>query len=98
MEDHSPYQIPQDIDSPIPIFQWDVVEIVAAIAVVGLFTILRLFPIGIIAAGFVLWGAKKVKAGSKRGQVQHLMWRLGLNLDTPLKRFGPKPLRIEYMK
>lgn len=98
MEDTQSYVVPVDIDAPIPIFKWEVVEVVVAIMVMGVCIILQKFMLGIIGGYCVLWLAKKAKAGAKRGQVQHLLWRLGLNLDTPLKLFSPPSTRLEYMR
>lgn len=66
--------------------------------VLGIGLVLRQFLFGIISAIFILKLAKKIRAGRKRGQVQHLIWRLGLNLDTPLKKYGPRSLMLEYMR
>jgi len=92
------YQVPSEVDAPIPIFAWEVTDVVVAITVLGAAIVLRLFIPGLFGAVGVLILAKKIRSGQKRGQVQHLLWRLGLNLDTPLKRHAPKPLRLEFMK
>jgi len=98
MEDSQSYIVPAGIDAPIPIFKWEVVEVIVAIMVMGVCLILQKFLFGIIGAFTVLWAAKKFKSGAKRGQVQHLIWRLGLNLDTPLKLFSASSTRLEYMR
>lgn len=98
MEDSQSYIVPAGIDAPIPIFKWEVVEVITAIMAMGVCLILQKFFTGIVCAMFILWLAKKFKAGAKRGEIQHLIWRLGLNLDTPLKLFGPPSTRLEYMR
>lgn len=98
MSGYQDYEVPVGIDAPIPIFKWEVVEIVIAIVILGCGIVLRQFHFGIIGAYLVLHFAKKLRAGQKRGQVQHLLWRFGLNLDGPLKKHAPSPIKLEYMK
>ena len=98
MDDNQIYLIPSEIDAPIPIFAWEAPELVIALMVLGLSLVVRQFIPGIITTIVLLSLAKKLRAGRKRGQVQHLLWRLGLNLDTPLKRHGPRALILEYMR
>jgi|SRR5690554_3574523 len=92
------YRIPKDIDAPIPIFAWEITEVVVAIMVLGVAIIMRLFVPGLVVAIFMMMMAKKMRAGQKRGQVQHMLWRMGLRLDPLLARFGPRPMRLEYMR
>lgn len=35
------YRIPQDVDAPIPIFAWEMTEVVVAIMVIGVGIIMR---------------------------------------------------------
>lgn len=98
MNDHEIYIIPSEIDAPIPIFAWEAPELVIALMVLGLSLVVRQFLPGIVMTVLLLSVAKKLRAGRKRGQVQHLLWRLGLNLDTPLKKHGPRALMLEYMR
>ncbi|MGL6250743.1 MAG: type IV conjugative transfer system protein TraL [Billgrantia desiderata] len=94
----SSYRIPQDIDAPIPIFMWEITEVIVAVMVVGVAIIMRMFLPGIVVAIFLMMLAKRMRAGQKRGQVQHVLWRLGLRLDPLLSKFGPRPMRLEYMR
>lgn len=92
------YRVPADVDSPIPIFSWDVTELVVGILIFGIFIVLGSFLLGLVAFLVTLSAAKKLKSGEKRGQVQHILWRLGLNIDMPLRRHAPNPLWLEYIK
>ncbi|BBI65740.1 hypothetical protein HSBAA_PA_3430 (plasmid) [Vreelandella sulfidaeris] len=38
------YRIPQDVDAPIPIFAWEMTEVVVAIMVIGVGIIMRFYP------------------------------------------------------
>lgn len=98
MEDQQIYLVPSEIDAPIPFFAWEATEIVVVLMLMGLALIARQFLLGIVLAVTVLSLAKRMRAGRKRGQMQHLFWRLGLSLDTPLKKHGPRALMLEYMR
>lgn len=92
------YRIPQDVDAPIPIFAWEMTEVVVAIMVIGVGIIMRFFIPGLIAGILLMMAAKKMRAGQKRGQVQHVLWRMGLRLDPLLGKFAPRPMRLEYIR
>ena len=97
MNDPNLYRVPAEVDHPIPIFAWDVVEIVVAVLMFGVFIILGYFLFGMVAAMVTLSMAKKLKKGAKRGQAQHLIWRAGLVIDQPLKRHAPHPIKLEFI-
>lgn len=92
------YRIPQDVDAPIPIFMWEITEVIVAIMVIGVGLIMRLFIPSIFVAIFLMMMAKKMRAGQKRGQVQHVLWRMGLKLDPLLGKYAPRPMRLEYIR
>ncbi len=92
------YRIPQDVDAPIPIFMWEITEVIVAIMVIGVGLIMRLFIPSIFVAIFLMMMAKRMRAGQKRGQVQRFLWRMGLKLDSLLGKYAPPPMRLEYMR
>lgn len=98
MDENEIYLVAPEIDAPIPIFAWEAPEIVIVLMVFGICLVVRQFVAGIVLALLILSLAKKLRAGRKRGQMQHLLWRLGLQLDTPLKKHGPRALLLEYMR
>lgn len=98
MRDPKDYVIHKDLDAPIPFFAWEVVDVVVAILLMGLCTIMQQFILGVVLLVVVLKIAKKMRSGAKQGQVQHLLWRIGLTLDKPLKENGPNPVILEYFE
>jgi hypothetical protein len=69
---------------------WDPLEFVLAITLIGFGIISRLWVLGLVAGIGVLYGARYLKRGSKRGAMQHFLWSHGLQMDAPLaKMFKP---------
>jgi hypothetical protein len=88
--DHEAHAVPFDLEAPIPIMFWDPLEFTIALCFMGFGIISHLWVFGLIAGGGVLFGARYLKRGSKRGAMQHFLWAHGLQLDSALKgRFKP---------
>ena len=82
--------MPHGLEAPIPIMFWDPLEFVFAITLMGFGVVTKLWLFGMIAGAGVLWGAKYLKRGSKRGSVQHLFWAYGVQMDNSLRtKFQP---------
>lgn len=94
----SRYKVPSKLDAPIPFFAWEIVDIVVAMILMGVCILTNQILVGFVGVVIVLKIAKKLRQGQKQGQVQHLFWRTGINLDTPLKKHGPNPLILEYFE
>lgn len=92
------YKIPAKLDGPVPFFAWEIIDMIVAMLLLGTTILMGGFLFGFVGAILVLKYAKRLRAGSKHGQVPHLFWRIGLNLDTPLRKYGPNPLLLEYYK
>lgn len=88
--DEEAHRVPFELEAPTPIMFWDPMEFVTAISLMGFGIISKLWIFGMISGGAVLYGAKYLKRGAKRGTVQHLLWAFGLQLDASLtKKFKP---------
>lgn len=92
------YKVPPKLDGPVPFFAWEIIDMVVAMLLLGTTILMGGFLFGAIGAVLVLKHAKKLRQGSKEGQVPHLFWRIGLNLDKPLRLHGVNPLILEYYK
>jgi len=79
-----------DLESPIPIMFWEPLEFVLALCLMGFGIIANVWLLGLAAGMGVLFGARYLKRGAKRGAMQHFMWAHGLQLDAALtKKFKP---------
>jgi hypothetical protein len=95
-DDHE-RRIPTRADDPIPFLFWEPLEFTMAIVMFGGLMILVNPLVGAAAGGFVLWGAKKMRRGAKRGMVQHMMWAFGVMGDAGMQRFPP-PTTTEFVE
>jgi hypothetical protein len=69
---------------------WEPLEFVFAILLMGFGIISHLWVLGAAGSVGVLFGARYLKRGAKKGAMQHFIWALGLNLDPALsKKFLP---------
>lgn len=84
--DEASHKVPFELEAPTPIMFWEPVEFVTAISIMGFGIISKLWVIGMLGGGLVLWGSKYLKRGQKRGMIQHLLWAFGLQLDQNLKK------------
>lgn len=98
MDDDSKYSVPLNLDAPIPFFAWEFIDIIVAMMFAGLGILMEMFLLGFMGMIVVLVYAKKLRQGQKRGQVQHLFWRMGINIDKPLKKNAGNPLILEYFE
>lgn len=98
MAEQESHRVPATIDEPVPIMFWTPMELVMAIAGLGLGVILHMMTLGMLVAGLVLWGSKKLKRGAKRGAVQHRAWRAGLEVDPALKRWFPASWQNDFLE
>ena len=99
MNDGSAYQIPKNVDSPLPFFAWEMTEVVLAMIFLCVGIVFQQFLAGMIGSIFILYLSRKMRGGRKRGQVQHVIWRLGVGMvDPAMKKYGPPPMRLEYMR
>ena len=85
--DSEAHMVPFDIEAPTPIMFWEPLEFIMAITFMGLGVVMNAFVFGMLTGLGVLWGAKYLKRGAKRGAMQHFLWARGLELDTALKKF-----------
>lgn len=92
------HRVPRDLDAPVPIFFWEPVEVVGAIASFGFGVILHVFLLGVITGLVLLYISKKLKNGSgKKGQSMHLLYRGGFPIDSTLKKHTPHPKIPEFL-
>ena len=88
--DHESHVVPEGLEAPIPIMFWDPLEFVLALTLMGFGIIMHLWVFGMVASAGVLMGSRYLKRGAKRGTMQHFLWALGLQMDSPLaKKFKP---------
>ena len=88
--DQQSHMVPFDLEAPVPIMFWDPLEFVLSLSLMGFGMISNLWFLGMIAGVGVLFGARYLKRGAKRGAMQHFMWAHGLQLDPSLsKMFKP---------
>lgn len=93
----SRYKTVRDLDTPVPIFSWDPIEVIAAVLLVGVGFVIRMELFGFLSAYILLKVSKHLKKGAKRGQMQHLLWRVGLEMDPLMKKKGlPAPFHVEF--
>lgn len=85
--DPQSHVIPYDTEKPTPILFWDPLEMIVAMSSLGLFIAVGFMSVGVLIAAFVLWGAKELKKGAKRGAAQHAIWAHGLPVDPIFERF-----------
>lgn len=78
--------VPFDLEAPIPIMFWDPLEFVLAIVLMGFGVISGLWAFGLLGGIGVLYGARYLKRGAKRGAMQHFLWGHGLQMDPVLMR------------
>lgn len=88
--DAEAHVFPFDLEAPIPIMFWDPLEFVLALILMGFGIISHLWVFGLLGGLGVLFGARYLKRGAKRGAMQHYLWAHGLQLDNSLKtKFKP---------
>lgn len=88
--DHSSHIVPYGLEDPVPIMFWDPLEFVLAISFIGFGIIANVWIFGVGVGIGILFGARYLKRGAKRGAMQHFMWAYGLQLDAQLgKCFKP---------
>lgn len=88
--DQESHMVPYDIEAPIPIMFWDPLEFILAITLMGFGVITHLWIFGMAAGIGVLFGARYLKRGAKKGAMQHFLWAHGLQMDPSLsKKFKP---------
>lgn len=92
------YKIPAKLDGSVPFFAWELIDMVVAMMLLGATILMGKLLIGVISSVVVLKYAKKLRQGQKEGQVPHILWRAGLNLDSPLRKYGVNPLILEFYK
>ena len=95
--DDASRHIPTRADDVVPMMFWDPFEFILAISAMGLLMILANPIVGLIAAGIVLWGGKKLKRGAKKGAAQHAIWAFGVMSDSGMSRF-PDPTMTEFIE
>ena len=76
---------------------WDPFEFILAISAFGFLMILANPMVGLLAAGVVLWGGKKLKRGAKKGAAQHALWGFGVLSDSGMSNF-PSPTLTEFIE
>lgn len=79
--------IPEGIENPTPILFWEPMEFVLALMFMGFGIIASLWVLGAGLASAVLVFAPRMRRGTRRGAVPHLLWAKGLTLDPNLKRW-----------
>lgn len=87
--DQEAHIVPEKLEDPIPILFWTPMEFTLAISFMGFGLVMNLWFVGMFMGIGVLVGSRYLGRGAKRGNVQHLMWALGLNIDVPLKTQFP---------
>lgn len=88
--DEQSHRVPYDLELPAPIMFWEPLEFVLALCLFGFGILTNLWVLGIVLGSGVLFGARYLKRGAKRGAMQHYLWSLGLQMDPALsKRFPP---------
>jgi type IV conjugative transfer system protein TraL len=85
--------IPSRADDPVPVLFWEPFEFILAVAAFGLLMILANPLIGLVVSYGVLWAAKRMKRGAKRGAAQHAMWAFGAMADRGMRYFPPAQVR-----
>lgn len=96
-EDLTQYSIFPTLESPIPIMFWEPLEFILAIGLLGMFMILNLFTVGLVACVIVLKYSSKFKAGEKKGSLNHGLWRYGLHqVSSEISTRYPKPWVLEF--
>lgn len=94
----SRYDVPMNLDAPIPFFAWELIDILVVMMLVGTTILMNQTLAGLAGAVVVLKLAKKLRQGQKQGQVQHLFWRIGIDMDKPLRKHAANPLILEYFE
>ncbi len=92
------YKVPAKLDGPVPFFAWEIIDMVVAMLILGATILMGNLLFGVIGSVMVLKSAKKLRQGQKEGQVPHMLWRTGMNLDSPLRKYGVNPLILEFYK
>lgn len=92
----NPYYIPKDIDRPIPFLMWEMKDMGVATGAFMIGMVLEQFLVGVVLMLFWMWFSKQMAAKSKRGAMQHILWRNGVNLDTVMRKHAQDPFVIEY--
>lgn len=95
--DPQSHVVPEKLEDPIPILFWSPIEFTLAISFAGFGLVMNLWFIGLGMSAAVLIGSRYLARGAKRGSVQHLIWSLGLRIDTPLKTQFPAPWTNEFI-
>lgn len=92
------YNVPTDLDASIPFFAWEIIDFIVVTMLMGVSILMEAMAVGFVGAIIVLKVAKKLRQGQKKGQVQHLFWRIGIEMDKPLKKHSANPLILEYFE
>ncbi len=86
---HIGRSIPVHADKVVPILFWEPLEFAIATSLLMAGMFMHLFALGAVGCVAVLWGAAKLRRGSKRGAAQHFLWASGLQVDATLRRWFP---------
>lgn len=90
-------RIPTRADDPIPLLFWEPFEFILAVTAFGGIMILVNPIAAAVVSAFVLWGAKRLKRGAKRGASQHALWAFGAARDSGMSRF-PHSTTTEFIE
>lgn len=95
--DEEAHVVPEKLEDPIPILFWSPMEFTLAISFMGFGLVMNLWFVGMFMGIGVLIGSRYLSRGAKRGNVQHLIWALGLNIDKFLKDQFPDPWENDFI-
>ncbi len=96
--DREAHAVARNVDAVVPIMFWDPAEFVIALALFGFGMLANAWLFGACGAGFVLWGAKRLKRGAKPGATNHWLWSKGLAVDKPLATQFPSPTENDFFE
>lgn len=90
-------RIPLKADNPVPILFWEPVDFIAAVTMLGMGVVMKMFLFGIIAFVITLMVASKLRNGAKRGAAQHWLWYMGLSVDGALDRMKLRAWNSDFI-
>lgn len=96
--DYECHKIYKKLEDPTPILFWDPLEFIFALGFFGIGILFDTIIVGGSGGALVLWGAKYLKRGAKKGATQHAMWSLGIQIDPALSKKFPAAWQKDFME
>lgn len=96
--DYESHKIYKKLEDPIPILFWEPLEFIFALGFFGIGIVFDSVVFGGSGGVLVLWGAKYMRRGAKKGATQHALWGAGIKIDPALTTKFPAPWQKDFME